>query len=156
MATKDEVLKISGGKKGPSEWSVKIVSTKTATGQFKQRAVLKGVRGKDSYTVASRPKSNVKFSAAMGKPLPTKFGIFEVQKRSKEPVPAKVSAVTKGMKEAQKQIKSLVKEFADILFQQYKITEIELTLAFSAKGAFLGIGVGGEASIKVKISPIEK
>jgi hypothetical protein len=156
MAANDEVLKISGGKKGPSEWSVKIVSTKTATGQFKQCAVLKGVRGKDSYTSASCLKSNVKFSAGTGKVLPTQFGTFVVQTKSKEPVPAKVSAVTKGMKEAQKQIKTLVKEFADILFQQYKITEIELTLAFSAKGAFLGIGVGGEASIKVKISPIER
>jgi hypothetical protein len=147
---KSEILKIYGGKKGPSEWSVRVVSSKATGGPSKRRAVMKG-----SWRKTTCPKF-------VGKTAPAKilnkvgFGAFSVSNRKKEPVPVKTSAISKGMKEAQKQIKSLVKEFADTLFQQYKITEIELTLAFSAKGTFLGIGVGGEASIKVKISPIEK
>jgi hypothetical protein len=151
VAMKSEILKISG-KKGASEWSVRVVSSKTTGGQSKRRAVMK-----ETWSKATCPKF-------VGKAAPAKnlnkykvgFGTFSVPNREKEPVPVKASAISNGMKEAQKQIKSLVKEFADTLFQQYKITEIELTLAFSAKGAFLGIGVGGEASIKVKISPIEE
>ena len=105
---------------------------KTAGGQSKRRAVMK-----ETWSKATCPKF-------VGEAAPAKnlnkvgFGTFSVPNREKEPVPVKASAISKGMKEAQKQIKSLVKEFADTLFQQYKITEIELTLAFSAKGAFLG------------------
>ena len=147
---KSEILKISGGKQGPSEWSVRVVSSKATGGQSKRQTVKKEIWRKATCPKFDAKADKAKILNKVG------FGAFSVSNRNKEPVPVKTSAISKGMKEAQKQIKSLVKEFADTLFQQYKITEIELTLAFSAKGAFLGIGVGGEASIKVKISPIEK
>lgn len=35
----------------------------------------------------------------------------------------------------------------------HKISEIELSISFDARGTFLGIGVGGATSIKIKIVP---
>jgi hypothetical protein len=35
----------------------------------------------------------------------------------------------------------------------YEVDEINLTLSFSAKGEFLGIGFGGAASVGIKIKP---
>jgi hypothetical protein len=48
----------------------------------------------------------------------------------------------------------------DIVHQTFggnaNVSEISLTLGFNAKGAFLGIGVGGAASISVKIKMNEE
>lgn len=150
MAVKSEILKISGGKKSPSEWSVRIVSSKVTGGQSKRQAIVKEAFRKATYPKFVDRTTSTKMHNKVG------FGAFLVSKRKKEPVIVKASSISKGMKEAQKKLKSLVRELADNLFHQYKITEIELTLGFSAKGEFIGLGAGSDVSIKVKICPIEK
>lgn len=37
----------------------------------------------------------------------------------------------------------------------FEVSEIELSMSFSAKGEFLGFRIGGAASIKVKIKPVQ-
>ena len=37
--------------------------------------------------------------------------------------------------------------------EPYEITEIEFNASFSADSKFMGFGVGGAASIKIKIAP---
>jgi len=61
----------------------------------------------------------------------------------------------KGLAAAQTEIKESLQEIATLLTLDFEVSEIELSISFSADGKFLGFGVGGATSIKVKIRPIE-
>lgn len=64
------------------------------------------------------------------------------------------SALRKGIEKAKKEIRALLDEFISIVIVDgHKISEIELSVSFDAKGTFLGIGIGGATSIKIKIVP---
>lgn len=64
------------------------------------------------------------------------------------------SAIAKGIEKAKKQIQSMIAEFAKIVISDgHKVTEIELSVSFDASGKFLGVGVSGATSIKIKIAP---
>jgi len=66
------------------------------------------------------------------------------------------SAIAKGIERAKKQIQSMIAEFAKIVVGDgHKITEIELSVSFDASGKFLGVGVSGATSIKIKIAPLK-
>lgn len=59
-----------------------------------------------------------------------------------------------GIEKAKGHIRSLVDELAKMVVADgHKISEIELSISFDARGTFLGIGVGGATSIKIKIVP---
>jgi hypothetical protein len=68
-----------------------------------------------------------------------------------QPVPA--SKLRTGFNKAKTEINSLIKEIASTMLESYSISEIELTASFSADGKFMGFGVGGAASVKIKIKP---
>lgn len=71
-------------------------------------------------------------------------------------VPGKIvqaSALRKGFETAKKEIRAMVDEVAGIMNDDYKIGEIELMVSFSADGKFMGFGVGGATSMKIKIVP---
>ena len=70
-----------------------------------------------------------------------------------KPVPA--SKLREGLAAAQDDIKQSLQEIATIMTMNFEVAEIELSMSFSAKGEFLGFGVGGAASIKVKIKPVQ-
>ena len=59
----------------------------------------------------------------------------------------------KGVKKARKQIMGITQEISGIAGKDDTIREIEFSASFGADGRFLGIGTGGEASIKIKMSP---
>lgn len=65
------------------------------------------------------------------------------------------SKLRKGLTAAQTEIKESLQEIATLLTHDFEVSEIELSISFSADGKFLGFGVGGATSIKVKIRPIE-
>ena len=59
----------------------------------------------------------------------------------------------KGIGKAKEKITKMMQEFTDLMSEGYSIAEMEFTASFDAKGNFLGIGVGGAASIKIKVVP---
>jgi hypothetical protein len=63
------------------------------------------------------------------------------------------SKLLSGFKKAKKEINGMVDEIIDTMTEEYIISEIEFTASFSADGKFMGFGVGGAASIKIKIAP---
>ncbi|HVN95805.1 MAG TPA: hypothetical protein VMT62_05215 [Syntrophorhabdaceae bacterium] len=64
------------------------------------------------------------------------------------------SALKKGFAKAKTEIRSMIDEVAGLVVSgEHKVSEIELSVSFSADGKFLGFGVGGETSIKIKIVP---
>ncbi len=67
------------------------------------------------------------------------------------PIPA--SKLRSGFKKAKKEINEMVEEIASTMTENYVISEIELEASFSADGKFMGFGVGGAATIKIKIKP---
>jgi hypothetical protein len=69
------------------------------------------------------------------------------------PKPVDASSLRKGLEKAKRDIKNMINEIADIMTAQYSISEIELSVSFNAEGKFMGFGVGGATSIKIKIAP---
>jgi len=67
------------------------------------------------------------------------------------PVPP--SKLQAGFTRARKEINALVDELVANMTEDYRISEIELAASFSADGKFLGIGVGGAATITIRIAP---
>lgn len=68
---------------------------------------------------------------------------------STKPIPT--IKIIEGLGFAQEEISKLVEQIVETFGGNANVSEISLTLGFNAKGAFLGIGVGGAASISVKI-----
>ncbi len=96
-----------------------------------------------------------KFSVVKKKNIPigmseTRSGLL-VPNNVIQPVPA--NKLRNGFEKAKTEIKDMIEEIASILTSEYKIKEIELEVSFSADGKFLGFGVGGSTSIKIKITP---
>eukprot|EP01107_Rhizomastix_libera_P010911 TRINITY_DN28247_c0_g1_i1.p2 TRINITY_DN28247_c0_g1~~TRINITY_DN28247_c0_g1_i1.p2 ORF type:complete len:147 (-),score=13.75 TRINITY_DN28247_c0_g1_i1:252-692(-) len=58
-----------------------------------------------------------------------------------------------GIEGAKDQIKGTLKNIASVFTQDFEVSEIELSVTFTADGKFLGFGTGGAMSIKVKIRP---
>jgi len=65
------------------------------------------------------------------------------------------SKLRDGIKKAQSEIKQSLQEIVSLMTMDFSVSEIEFSVSFSADGKFLGFGVGGAASIKVKIKPVE-
>lgn len=66
--------------------------------------------------------------------------------------PSKLRA---GLSSARKEIAKTLNEIVSVMTQDFEIAEIEVSASFSADGKFLGFGVGGATTIKVKIKPSE-
>ena len=82
----------------------------------------------------------------------TEGGIIVPNSALLKPVPA--SKLSEGLTKAKGEIQRIISEFASILTDEYAITEIEMQISFNADGKFLGFGIGGAASVTVKISPM--
>jgi hypothetical protein len=81
----------------------------------------------------------------------TKGGVILPASADDSLVPA--SKLRQGLKHAKLEIQNVLGDLASMLTEEYRIAEIELSASFSADGKFLGFGIGGDASIKVKIRP---
>jgi hypothetical protein len=58
-----------------------------------------------------------------------------------------------GIAEAHREIQRTLAQVLAAFSGDFEIAEIEITASFSAEGKFLGFGVGGAASVKLKIRP---
>jgi len=63
------------------------------------------------------------------------------------------SKLRKGLRDAHRAIADLLEELAGSLGDGFAVREIELTASFSADGKFLGFGVGGAATVTVRMGP---
>lgn len=63
------------------------------------------------------------------------------------------SKMHRGITKARDEINSLIQELIDTTTTDYEIHEIEFAASFSADGKFLGVGVGGAATITFRIRP---
>jgi len=63
------------------------------------------------------------------------------------------SKLYKGITKAKDEINDLIQEIIDTSTADYEIHEIEFAASFSADGKFMGIGVGGAATITFRIKP---
>ncbi len=65
----------------------------------------------------------------------------------------KPSKMKAGLAKAKDDINELIQEIVDIGTTDYEISEIEFAASFNAEGKFLGIGVGGSATVTFRIRP---
>ncbi|MGB3270281.1 MAG: hypothetical protein WBA65_10070 [Rhodanobacter sp.] len=63
------------------------------------------------------------------------------------------SKIRKGLAKAKDEIDGLIQEIVDISTTEYEIAEIEFAASFSADGKFMGVGVGGSATVTFRIRP---
>ena len=109
-----------------------------------------------TFRTLGKPMTGVTLpSIRKGPIVPSGYKVFNglLIKEADLPKPVDASALKKGFDKAKKEIKNMVNEIASIMTTQYSISEIELTVSFSAEGKFMGFGVGGATSIKIKIAP---
>ncbi len=134
------MVKKTAAKKATFKKAVKKTSAK--------KAVRKPVAKKVAAGVLPKRPIGHKLSAG---------GIFVPVSIADPPIDGVVPAnkLKKGLESAQKQITSLIQEIVDTATEDYRISEIELAASFNADGKFLGFGVGGEATIVIRIRPTE-
>jgi hypothetical protein len=58
-----------------------------------------------------------------------------------------------GFAKAKEEIERIINDIVKTMEVNDAIKEIEVTISFSADGKFLGFGLGGSASMKIKIAP---
>ena len=80
-------------------------------------------------------------------------GIYIPNEYIKSVPPVPPGKLRAGFSKAKNEINGFVSEIMETMTTNYKISEIELSASFSADGKFLGFGVGGAATIKIKLTP---
>jgi hypothetical protein len=81
-------------------------------------------------------------------------GLLIPAKVGEEVTPVAPAKIRYGLSKAQDEIKKLMEALSE-LTEGYTVSEIELAASFNADGKFLGIGVGGATTIKVRFRPDE-
>lgn len=99
---------------------------------------------KKSSTISSSTEDGFKIIEGGELLVPTSFATKTIV------APNKLQA---GLKASQGQIKQTLRNLTTIFTQDFEVAEIELSVGFNADGKFLGFGMGGDVSIKVKIRP---
>ncbi len=102
--------------------------------------------------------ASVKTKRQLANPAPSGYrespsGLIVPDAKSEPVSPTKFA---KGLKSAKFAIKETISGFTDFMTQDMVISEIEFSVSFSAKGEFLGFGIGGDASVKIKICPLKQ
>src|SRR5690606_3855127 len=109
---------------------------------------------KKAIKKAARKKAARRPAAKRIKRLPPGYKISAGGKLA-VPIDAVVepSQLRKGITKAKDEINDLIQEVIDTSTADYDIHEIEFAASFSADGKFMGIGVGGAATITFRIRP---
>ena len=102
-------------------------------------------------------RAKKKTSARKARSLPrgyaaTPDGLLIPASIGDEMSPVPPEKIRSGLSKAKSEIQKLMEELAE-LTDGYTVSEIELAASFSADGKFLGIGVGGATTIKVRFRP---
>lgn len=140
---------------------IKTVAKKSETKRNLKRASSKSVVAFASAKPLIRKTSCVKVAAKkmIGAP-PSGYslssdGLLIIPSSSKKSSITPASKLRDGITKAKNEIRQSLQEIASLMTMDFEVSEIEFSVSFSADGKFLGFGVGGAASIKVKIKPVE-
>lgn len=82
-----------------------------------------------------------------------KNGVYRPVEHKKSTSYVATGKLQAGIESAKDQIKGTLKNIASLFTQDFEVSEIELSVTFTADGKFLGFGTGGAMSAKVKIRP---
>lgn len=134
---------ISARKKKPVATAVKTASKGTKVSPKGGTFVVKEAKSKASIKTEPKKKAFPGFAR-------NNSGILVPDDYVKI-VPA--NKLRQGFIKAKKEIEQIVEDIITTMTDDYGITEIELNASFNADGKFMGFGVGGAASIKIKIAP---
>ena len=109
-------------------------------------------RGTTAFSQTGRPRirRETRRGTSLDGFVQSPAGVY-VPTTAMPPVPASKLAV--GIGKASKELRKLVRELMQAIGSDLKIREIELAVSFSADGKFLGIGVGGAATVTLKLAP---
>ena len=140
---------------------VKTVSRKSVTKPTAKRASSKFVvvsAAKSSTRKAFGAKIAAKKMVAVPPPgySLSPDGMLFVPSSSKKTSITPASKLRDGITKAKSEIRQSLQEIVTIMTMDFEVSEIEFSVSFNADGKFLGFGVGGAASIKVKIKPVEQ
>lgn len=69
------------------------------------------------------------------------------------PVPVPSNKLIAGITKAREDMQETLHAISEAFIGDFDVAEIEISASFDVKGAFLGFGVGGAASIKIKLKP---
>lgn len=104
-----------------------------------------------------RPAKKAAKKAAASRPIKRIPSGYSLKLGTKLVVPSssvvEPSKIRKGLAKAKDEIDGLIQEMVDISTTEYEIAEIEFAASFSADGKFLGVVVGGSATVTFRIRP---
>ncbi|MDZ7660928.1 hypothetical protein [Thiohalophilus sp.] len=127
---------------------------KTTGRASKKRVVTKKSDASKKRKKAASKKSAKKKIAKKPAGYKRSSGGVYVPDKTQTPVP--VSKLRQGYSKAKDEINSIAEEIISTMTDDYFVSEIEFAASFSADGKFLGIGVGGAATVTIRIKPDEK
>ena len=81
----------------------------------------------------------------------TQQGILYTRDGTINPIPP--TKFRAGFAKAKEEIERIINDLVKTMKVNDFIKEIEVTISFDADGKFLGFGIGGSASVKIKIAP---
>lgn len=137
------MAKKSAAKKSPRKKTVSDARKKTPKRKPKKKPVSRKKRVKRKKT-EQLPFGYLE--SAGGLLIPARIG--------EEVMPVPPAKIRSGLSKARDEIKKLMEALSE-LTEGYTVSEIELAASFNADGKFLGIGVGGATTIKVRFRPEE-
>ena len=143
MATKKKTRKKTAKRKVAKKTTVakkKVAKRIPAKRKVAKRKVAKK---KTKKKVSKRAPSGYRRNPAGNLLVPASDAIDTVVETSK---------LKTGLKKAQKEVQELLDDWTD-MSDDYEVSEVTLSVSFSADGKFLGVGVGGATSIEIKLKP---
>jgi hypothetical protein len=136
----------------PAKAAAKKVAAKPAAKKAAAKAfarpVAKKAAAKPSSRTAGRDSSDVEPGFTVGA-----AGI-QVPVKLQNAAVVTPKALKTGLSKAKEAMKSTISDLVGSVADGFEITEMELSVSFDAKGSFLGFGVGGATSIKIKVKPV--
>lgn len=139
--------------KAVTKKSVTKPTAKRASGKF---AVISDVKSANRKAFSAK----IATKKMVGVPPPgfsiNSDGLLFVPSSSNKTSITPASKLRNGITKAKNEIRQSLQDIATLMTMDFEVSEIEFSVSFSADGKFLGFGVGGAASIKVKIKPVER
>lgn len=135
------------------------MTKKSAAGKSAKKKVASGAKKKaPKRRPRKKPVSRKrKTPSRKGRKVPLGYlqsagGLLIPAKVGEEVTPVPPAKIRSGLVKARDEIKKLMEALSE-LTEGYTVSEIELAASFNADGKFLGIGVGGATTIKVRFRP---
>ena len=122
----------------------------SAKAHSKKRTVRRSVAKKKASKVAAKKKVGRKktpqgYSKSSG-------GVLVPEKGNTVETPVPPSKIRAGLANSKNELEKLMEDLSDMT-DNYTVSEIELAVSFSADGKFLGVGIGGASTIKIRFRP---